>query len=181
MRVLSISAWESLRPPSKMRNRELARQLSRLRHLINQTEVATQDIELQGHWGQYLCIIAAGFVENGLQAIYSGFSAQSASDHVARYVHGRLARVTNPNAQRFIEVAGAFNPRWGNELEEYLNADAPSRRDALDSIMNNRNQISHGGVVGITVHRVRDYLDRCVQVLEFIEDQCEAISGERVS
>ena len=47
-----------------------------------------------------------------------------------------------------------------------------SRKDALDSIMNNRNQISHGGTVGISVHGVRDYLDRCVEVLEFIEDQC---------
>ena len=64
----------------------------------------------------------------------------------------------------------SFNPHWGQELANYLNADASSRKDALDSIMNNRNQISHGGTVGITVDRVRDYLGRCVQVLEFIED-----------
>ena len=61
-------------------------------------------------------------------------------------------------------------------MEEYLNEDVPYRRDALDSIMNNRNQISHGGTVRITVHRVKDYLERCIEVLEFIEDQCDGIS-----
>jgi hypothetical protein len=173
MKVLSRSDLESPLSPSPVRNPALARQLSRLRQLIDRTGLATQEVELQGHWGKYLCVVAAGFLENGLQIIYSDFAARSASVHVARYVSERLAGVSNPNAQRFIDVAGAFNPGWREELEEYLNADAPSRKDALDSIMNNRNQISHGGNVGISVHRVRDYLNRCVEVLEFIEDQCD--------
>ena len=153
-----------------MRNPELIGQLDRLQQLINRTQIATENIELQGHWGRYLCVVAAGFLENGLQTIYSRFAQNSASEHVARYFSGSLRRVSNPKAQHFIEVAGSFNPHWGQELANYLNADASSRKDALDSIMNNRNQISHGGTVGITVDRVRDYLGRCVQVLEFIED-----------
>ena len=156
-----------------MRNHKLTVQLFRLRQLIDKTGNATQDIELQGHWARYLCVVAAGFLETGLQTIYSDFADRSASVPVARYASGRLSRVSNPNAQRFVDVAGAFSSRWRDELEDYLNADAPSRKDALDSIMNNRNQISHGGTVGITVHRVRDYLDRSVEVLEFIEDQCD--------
>ena len=159
-----------------MRNPELTQQLTRLRQLIEQTQVATQDIELQAHWGRYLCVIAAGFLESSLQTIYSRFADNSASPQVARYVSRRLAQVSNPNAQRFIDVAGSFDPTWRNELEEYLNEDVPYRRDALDSIMNNRNQISHGGTVRITVYRVRDYLERCIEVLEFIEDQCDGIS-----
>ena len=178
MRVLSSSDSKPLLLPSPMRNHELAGQLSRLRQLIDRTGKATRDIELQAHWARYLCVVAAGFLENGLQTIYSDFAGQSASVPVARYVSARLSRVSNPNAQRFVDVAGAFNPRWREELEEYLNADTPSRKDALDSIMNNRNQISHGGTTGITVHRVRDYLNRSVEVLEFIEDQCHGRNRE---
>ena len=173
MRVLSRSDSELPHLPLTMRNPELVQQLSRLRQLIKRTGVATQDLELQGHWGRYLCVVTAGFLENGLQKIYSSFAERKASDLVARYVSDRLATVSNPNAQRFVEVAGAFSTSWREELEAYLNADVASRKDALDSIMNNRNQISHGKTVGITVHRVRDYLDRCVEVLEFIEDQCD--------
>ena len=163
-----------MRPkPSKMRNPDLNRELNRLRNLISRTNLATEDIELQGHWGQYLCVRAAGFVESGLQAIYSDYAWSSSSVQVARYVNSRLEAIYNPNAQRFMDVAGSFSPTWREELQEYLQRDDGLRKEALDSIMNNRNQIAHGKNVGITVHRVRDYMERCVEVLEFIEDQCD--------
>jgi len=158
-----------------MRNPRLNLRLLQIRELIDRTSAATQDIGLQKHWGRYLCIVVAGFVEIGLQTLYSGFAEQSASEHVARYVSNRLERVTNPNARRFVEVARSFSPRWGDQLEEYLDIDTDggSRKNALDSIMNNRNLIAHGDNVGISIHRVRDYLERAVEVLEFIEDQCD--------
>ena len=158
-----------------MRNTDLTLRLLQIRQLIDRTGVATQDVELQGHWGRYLCVVVAGFLETGLQTLYTEFAENSASEHVAHYVRGRLERVTNPNARRFVEVARSFNRRWGEQLEEYLDleTDRGSRKNALDSIMNNRNQIAHGGAVRISVSLVRDYLDLVVQVLEFIEDQCD--------
>lgn len=155
-----------------MNNPDLARQLQQLNRLIERTRVATEDFELQSHWGRYLCIVAAGFLENALQAIYSDFAANSANTAVARYVASRLRSVSNPNAQRFVEVAGLFDPVWRVELEQFLVEDDTSRKEALDSLMKNRYQISHGSDVGITVHRVRDYLERSVEVIEFIECQC---------
>ena len=81
-----------------MHNPDLTRRLNRLDQLINRTSVATENIELQGHWGRYLCIVAAGFLENALQTIYTDFATKSASPAVARYVTKRLQRVSNPNA-----------------------------------------------------------------------------------
>lgn len=156
-----------------MNNRDLNRQLNQLKDLIDRTGIATDDIELQGHWGRYLCVVVAAFVENGLQTIYSEFASQSSSWQVARYVQNRLGRVTNPNSRLFLEVAGSFNDDWREELEVHLLEVDSSRKDALDSIMNNRNQIAHGRSTGITVHRVRAYFERCVEILEFIESQCE--------
>ena len=158
-----------------MRNGYLNRQLQLLRHLIARTNTATQEISMQEHWAKYLCVVAAGFVETGLQTIYSDFSERRTPRQVARYVSRRLGNVTNPNAQRFIQVAGDFSGEWRRELEEYLNSDDALRKHALDSLMANRNQISHGKTSGVTVSRVTDYLDRCVEVLEFIEDQCDGI------
>ncbi len=160
-----------------MHNRDLNRQLQRLNHLIERTGQATDDIELQGHWGRNLCVVAAGFLENALQTVYSDFAESSANAAVARYVDSRLQSVSNPNAQRFVEVAGLFDSDWGAELTEFLTTDDASRKEALDSLMKNRNQISHGADVGISVHRVRDYLKRSVEVIEFIEGQCAGTSS----
>ena len=155
-----------------MHNRKLNQQLTRLQQLVNRTQVATEDIELQGHWGRYLCVMVAGLLEDGLQTIYSEFASKSSNPHVARYVGGTLNRVTNPKAGRFLEIAGAFNADWQQELDQFLRSDSGVRRDAIDSIMNNRNQIVHGGSAQITVARVKEYLERSVEVLTFIEEQC---------
>jgi hypothetical protein len=48
------------------------------------------------------------------------------------------------------------------------------RKDAIDSIMNNRHLIAHGKDSGITVARVNDYLRKCIEVIEFIEAQCHS-------
>ena len=155
-----------------MENSDLNRQLRRVRELAQQTRFATDDYRLQGHWGRYLCIVVAGFVENGLRTIYSEFAASAASPQVARYVASQLEGVTNPKAQRFLQVAGAFRESWRTDLEHYLESETELRKNAIDSIMANRNLIAHGKDTGITVARVVTYLDQCVEVLTFIERQC---------
>ncbi len=76
----------------------------------------------------------------------------------------------NPRAQRFVETANAFKSEWGEELEKFLGENG--RKDAIDAIMANRHLIAHGQDAGITVARVKEYLEKCIQVLEFIEVQC---------
>jgi hypothetical protein len=155
-----------------MENAELNRQLQRLRSLIQRTVSASfQDLELQAHWGRYLCILVAGFLENALTEIYTDFAKDAASEPVASFAGATLARIQNPNAQRFLDTARAFSRSWAEELDQFLEEEG--RRDAIDSIMANRHQIAHGRDSGITIARVNSYLERCVEVVEFIEAQCK--------
>ena len=155
-----------------MRNPQIAQRLRQLYELIDRTGGATQDINLQRHWGRYLCVIVAGFLEYSLQTIYSDFADRTASPHTARFVSDRLSRVSNPNSERFIQTASAFNQRWGEELREFFDVDPERTKGAINSIMTERNKIAHGETSQISVARVREYLDRSVIVLEFIENQC---------
>jgi hypothetical protein len=155
-----------------MENIELNRQNQRLRSLIQRTiSVSSQDLELQAHWGRYLCILVAGFLENALTEIYTDFVKSAASEPVANFAGSTLARIQNPNAQRFLDTARSFNRSWAEELAQFL--DEEGRQDAIDSIMANRHRIAHGQDSGITVARVNAYLERCVAVIEFIEAQCK--------
>ena len=94
-----------------MRNRELDSELQQLKSLIEQSTSATNDLNLVGHWGRYLCVMAAGFLERGIQTVYRDFAERSANPRVARYVSRRLNRVRNPNAEEFIQTAGHFDPQ----------------------------------------------------------------------
>ena len=111
-------------------------------------------------------------MEYSIQAIYSDFANRSSSPSAARFVSNRLGRERNPNSEAFLEIAGAFDPAWRAELEELFDDDPHLTKGAINSIMSARHSIAHGGTAEITVARVRDYLDRSVAILEFIENQC---------
>jgi hypothetical protein len=70
-----------------MKNALLVRQLQRLNWLVDNTRRASGDqLELQAHWGRYLCVLVAGFLENAIGEIYSEYARRGASEPVAKYV-----------------------------------------------------------------------------------------------
>lgn len=156
-----------------MQNRELSRQIESIESLLQHPSMATGDIELLGHLGRYLCVLTAGFLENSIQEVYTEFVRAASSPAVARFAESKLERINNPNAGGFIGTARSFKYEWADDLRAFLDADGKRRRDAIDSIMNNRNRIAHGSDVEISVDRVREYLPHCIEVVEFIEKQVQ--------
>ena len=156
-----------------MRNRELSRQIESIDSLLRYTSTATGDIEILGHWGRYLCVLTAGFLENSIEEVYGKFVRDASSQPVARFAEYQLGRINNPKSGRFVETAGRFKPEWADDLKAFLDEDGKRRRNAIDSIMSNRNIIAHGDDVEISVGRVREYLPHCIEVVEFIERQVQ--------
>lgn len=156
-----------------MRNVRLVAQHNRIQSLLERTATATwEDIELQGHWGRYVCVLAAGLLENSTKEIYSEYVRTASSPQVGSYAASSLQNILNPNSNRFVQVASSFSKEWGSSLIDFMNANGGERKDAIDSIMNNRHQIAHGRNTSISVVRVRNYLESAVQVIDFIESQC---------
>ena len=156
-----------------MRNTKVNKRLLELRQLIKHAGDVTDDISLQEHWARYLCVVTAGFLEYSIQAIYFDFAKSSSSRQFANFVENQLRRIGNPNTDRFLQTAGAFNPEWRKELELFFQEGKDGEKEAINSMISMRNNIAHGGSADITTERVRDYLERSVKVLEFIERQCE--------
>lgn len=154
-----------------LKNAELRLQFDQIIKLLTQATAATGgDLELQAHWARYLCVLSAGFFENALFEVYSAVIYASSSPAVASFASSRLEAISNPKASRFVETARAFKSTWADELEQFL-ADE-GRKDAIDSIMSNRHLIAHGKHSGVTIARLRQFLERSVAVIEFIEKQC---------
>lgn len=155
-----------------MNNRELTRQVQTLKALIGKTEIVSGgDIEAQSHWAKYVCVLAAGFLENALAEVYADFCRRAASHAVANFASTALGRIHNPKTQAFIEVTQSFNKSWAENLEVFIRDDG--RREAINSIMANRHLIAHGRDSGITMARVKEYFSKSLDVIEFIEQQCK--------
>lgn len=155
-----------------MLSKELNIQYQRLITLIDNTKLSCGDnIELQGHWGKYLCVLTSGFLENAICQVYVGLVSNSASPAIANFTIGTLSKIQNPKTNKFIEVARSFKKEWGDDLEKYITEDE-SRKDAINSIMTNRHLVAHGKNTSISVVKTKEYLEKCVEVINFIEHQC---------
>ncbi|NJN87764.1 MAG: hypothetical protein HC881_17515 [Leptolyngbyaceae cyanobacterium SL_7_1] len=157
-----------------MTNREISRQIQRLRNLINRASIVCGgDAEIQSHWAKYICVVCAGLLENALKEIYTDYASKQVSKPIANFVSSKLSQIRNPKSSVFLETAVVFNTIWRSELEDFMRDEG--RGDAIDSIINNRHLIAHGSEQnsGVTISQVKDWLDKAIEVIEFIETQCQ--------
>jgi len=156
-----------------MNNQEVSIQLQRILSLAARAHKATgEDIDLQGQWAAHLCILIAGFVENSVKELYGDYIRSHAEVPVANYAMSQLNRLQNPKAEKLLEVAKCFKEEWRVSLHKFLSDDG--RKEAIDSIMNNRNQIAHGRSVTISLRQVETYLHKIADTFRFVEEQCAA-------
>jgi hypothetical protein len=156
-----------------MQNRKISVQLQRLDSLIKRSETATdQNIELQSEWSRYICVLAAGLLENSIKEIYLEFTRKNVTAPVANFVSSSISPIRSPKTQRFLIMAGAFSDVWRSELEHFVNE--KGRGDAIDSIMANRHLIVHGQYQEsrVSLAQVKEYLGKAIEVVAFIEQQC---------
>jgi hypothetical protein len=146
---------------------EIKRRQQRIDRLFEKIRI-TDDPEMQSHWTRYLCILISGFLETSLRTIYAGYASNKAAPTVSNYVGSQLEYFQNPNMQKILELAGAFSPKWQAEL----NCLDDRVKEAVNSIVNNRNSISHGSDVGISYGRLKDYYNGALELIDKIQSLC---------
>jgi hypothetical protein len=77
----------------------------------------------------------------------------------------------NPKMEKILQLSGEFCKEWKEQLEIFVEGE---RKDAVDSIVANRNNIAHGRSVGLTIVRMKRYYDKAVEVTNFVKQQVEA-------
>lgn len=152
-----------------MKNIEAVRYKQRLDELFKKTTAFSEDPELQSHWAKYLCILVSGFLETSVREIYSQYAKNKAAPFVANYVEGQLSGFQNPKMEKILQLTRSFSPQWESDLRKATEGEL---KDAVDSIVENRNKIAHGESVGITYVRIHRYYQSAIKVIELIENLC---------
>jgi hypothetical protein len=149
---------------------EVGRLRQRLDATFGRAVGAQADLELLSDFARHLCVLVSGFLEQSVQELILEHVRNNASPKVQRYVESRIRSFTNANTQRLLDLLGSFDPDWRRDLEAYL---VDARKDAVNSVIDLRNTISHGRYAGITMSRVGGYYDRVKEVVEHIAGLCD--------
>lgn len=156
---------------------ELVRQSDRIVKLIDDAEkLFDEDDEMRSHMAKYICVLCSGFLENAVYHIYTEYvRSQTPSEPVRLFLSETLRKILNPNSDKLRSIAKQFCSSWETDLKDYIQID--DRATAINYIIKERHRIAHGQDSDITLARVRNYHTKALQVVKFIESQCEAELG----
>ena len=150
-------------------------EVSRLQQRLDATFKRVQTLpadgtsELQSDYARYLCILVCGFVETAVTELLLEHARSNSSPTIQRFVEARTQRLTNLNCERLGQLLGDFNPDWRSAIGAIL---VDEKKDALDSVLNLRNKIAHGGSVGLTYHRISEYYGHIKPIIDRVADLC---------
>ena len=153
-----------------MSNVEIHRHQQRLDALFERVPRPPDDMELQSEWAKYLCVLVSGFLEKSVHTLYGAYSRAKAAPYVANFVDNKLQVFRNPKMEKILDIARAFSPEWEAALRDGTEGEL---KDAVDSIVANRNRIAHGEYSGITYATIQQYYRSAIKVISLIEKQCD--------
>ncbi len=151
---------------------EVARLKQRLDATFQRIAGVGSDLELQSDFARYLCVLVSGYLEKAVAELVLEHARRSGDPSLQRFVELRTRRFTNANTQRLQNLLGSFDLDWRQTLESFL---VDELKDAVNSIVDLRNTIAHGGSVGLTYRRVSDYYVRVQRVVDRIADLCAPV------
>lgn len=124
--------------------------------------------EINSHWARYLSVCVSGFMEEALEVILVDYITNSASPIVLNYAQNHISRERkNPNTTKIKSILDSFDNNWGKEFEEFAEQDG--RKDALDGVMSIRHLVAHGRNNDTTIHRVKTYYEKCLEIVSYLE------------
>jgi hypothetical protein len=127
------------------------------------------DPEIQSDFARYLCVLVSGYLEKAVTELVLEHARRSGGPTLQRFVELRTRHFANANAQRLKDLLGSFHSDWRDRLDGIL---TDGLDDAVNSVVDLRNAIAHGGSPGVTYHRIDEYYKRVQKVIDEIMDLC---------
>jgi hypothetical protein len=127
------------------------------------------DEEISSLLSKHLCILVSGYLENSIRDIIYDYAKTKSHQNIANFVSVKLKRIGNPKIEAILQLVGSFNSDWRDTVEKQLDDEL---KEAVNSIVRNRNQIAHGADVGITFGQIYRYYERSNRVIKIIEKEC---------
>jgi hypothetical protein len=94
-------------------------------------------------------------IEVACREYVNRFVAKRSHPAVARYVSQKLYFFQNPSAENILELVRSFDPSIAAAFESAIGSKG---KDAIDSVVNNKNQLAHGKGTGLGLDTMKRYL-----------------------
>ena len=152
-----------------MKNVRLITKQKQIEDLFAEVGAFSGEPVVKAYLTYYLCIRVSGFIEDCIRSIFSEYVDVNSQNFVTVFVGEKLKKIPNPTWDAIIALAKDFDDGWYTQLKHSV---GKPYRDALDSIVSNRNIIAHGGTSSITLSELEGYYRDAINVVNELERIC---------
>lgn len=115
---------------------------------------------------QNCCVRAVGATEGAIRLAIRTYCQRRSCAEVSSYVSRQLAGFYNPKASKIEELLGSFSGFWAEEFRVFAKGEI---KDALDSLVENKNRIAHSEPSGIGVATLRPWVTSAIKACDFVD------------
>lgn len=143
--------------------------------LLDQIEITITEIKAfsgtspqeQSYLAKFLVVYICGIYEEVIETIFNEWADLFKSNILSYFFEEYLNKTfRNPNISNLINLLKKFDKNWVDTI-----GNLPSdQKGAIDSIVTNKNYMSHGQSCTITLSEIENYYNLSKKVIEKIDD-----------
>jgi hypothetical protein len=115
---------------------------------------------------QHLCVRLSGTLELAIRSNIIRTLEKSSSPRAIRFINKKLAEFQNPKPERIIRLFEEVDKTWAEQIKDFWE---PEVKDAIGSIVGQRNVMAHGGSTDVTIVRVKGWFEKTKQFCTHLE------------
>jgi hypothetical protein len=128
------------------------------------------DYETKAELACFAVVLTSGLVESTCRQILFSYTSKRADRAVLGYVESTLYFFQNPKCTKIGELLKSFD---GNIADDFRNDLTEAEAAAIDSIVNNKNNLAHGENPGLGLEVMREYYQLVLSALEKFAKHCK--------
>lgn len=139
-----------------MNNRYAETKLEYLGLLFNYFQALELEDELKSHVAKYLTVLISGIYEDTIKNLLKeSIQKESLTKETRNFIFKQIDIIfRNPSHKNINKLLNKFNKEWLKKLKEKIKEE---NWEALNSIVNNKNNIAHGNRCDITFDDIKNY------------------------
>lgn len=132
--------------------------------LFNYFKSLNLDEELKSHISKYLTVLISGIYEDSIKNILKeSIHRESITKEVKGFIFKQIDTIfRNPTHKNLKGLLNRFNKAWLNKIHQKI---VDEEWEALNSIVNNKNNIAHGDSSSITFDDIFTYYQKSKKIL----------------
>ena len=126
---------------------------------------------LHNHFVRYAVIVCSGALEKAFKCIIADYVTNGANAQLCEYIDRNVRQSSkNPRLDEIKKLLGEFDSDWLSAYKAIVSQVSQRSKDALKSIVDNRNIVAHGGAIGASFYDIARYYYSARIVVGKLED-----------